>query len=82
MSCFEQDVVGLDVAVDHPVLMGEIQRIRHFARDPDRLAAGTCLALEPRQGTAFDERADVVQEHRPRHPSRRAAGYGDDEASR
>ena len=33
----EQDVLRLDITVDHPVAVGVIERERHLARDPDRV---------------------------------------------
>ena len=33
VAALEQDVLGLDVAVDHPVPVGVAQRVRHLARD-------------------------------------------------
>ena len=36
-SVGEQDVLGLDVAVDHAVLVGVLERAGRLARDPERV---------------------------------------------
>ena len=54
----EQQVLGLDVPVDHAVLVGVLQRLRRLARDPERvLHRELPLAPEPvAQALALDER--------------------------
>ena len=54
----EQDVLGLDVPVDHAVAVGVLQRLRRLARDPERvLDRELPLAPEPvAQALALDER--------------------------
>jgi hypothetical protein len=37
MAPAEQDVLRLDVAVDHPLAVGAGQRVGHLPRDPERL---------------------------------------------
>jgi hypothetical protein len=60
----QQDVLRLDVAVDHAVAVRVIQRIGHLGRDLDRfLDAELLLAVElGAEGFPFDVRHDVVQE--------------------
>ncbi len=60
----EQDVLRLDVAVDHAVAVGVVERIGHRDGDPDRLVhAQLGLAVELRaQRLAVDERHDVEEE--------------------
>ena len=60
----QQDVLRLDVAVDHSVPMCVVQRVRDLARDPYRLVH-TQLRLPVQllpQRLALDEGHDVVQE--------------------
>ena len=54
----EQHVLGLDVAVEHAVLVRVMERGGHFARDPDRLVERQLmLAPEPvAQALALDVR--------------------------
>ena len=54
----EEQVLGLDVAVDHAVLVGVVQRLRRLAGDPERvLERELPLAPEPvAQALALDER--------------------------
>jgi hypothetical protein len=70
----EQDVLGFDVAVHHPVAVGIVERIRHFGRDSHGLVhAQLLLAIEAgAERLAFDVRHDVVQEVVV--PVRRSAG--------
>ena len=60
----EHHVVGLDVAVDHPALVGVGQRVGHLAQDPERLVDRQgAVTLEPgAERLAFDERHDVIEE--------------------
>jgi hypothetical protein len=54
----EQDVLGLDVAVDDAMLMGVVQRLRRLPRDPERVVKRE-LPLAPKpvaQTLALDER--------------------------
>ena len=64
MATGEEDVVGLDVAVDDPLLVGHRERVGHVAQDPHRLRDRE-LAL-PRQLGAerltLDEGHDVEEE--------------------
>ena len=60
----EQDVLGLDVAVDHAVPVGVVQRARPPRWRSGRLRDGELLlAVEPvAERFALDERHDVVEE--------------------
>jgi hypothetical protein len=60
----QQDVLGLDVAMDDAVAVGIVERAGHLARDGEGLADGQLLlAGEPvAQRFAFDERHDVEEE--------------------
>jgi hypothetical protein len=60
----QQDVLGLDVPVDHALPMGVIQRVRHVAGDPDGLVdAELRFAIElVTQGLALDVGHDVEEE--------------------
>jgi hypothetical protein len=60
----QQDVLGLDVPVDHPVPVGVVERVGHLPRDPDRLVhAELGFAIElGTEGFAVDERHDVEEE--------------------
>jgi hypothetical protein len=40
VALFEQDVLGLDVAVDHPVAVGIVERVGYLAREVDSLGGG------------------------------------------
>ncbi len=59
----QQDVLGLDVAVDHAVAVGVVERARHLARDPDRVRHRELLL--PREPVAerlpFHEGHDVEE---------------------
>ena len=59
----QQDVLGLDVAVDHAVAVGVAQGAGDLGRDPDGVGDGELLlAAEPvAQRFALDERHDVVR---------------------
>jgi len=64
LALLEQDVLGFDVAVDHPALMREMERIGHVSRDRDRLVHAQLLLtrhLLP-QRLAFDVGHDVEEE--------------------
>ena len=58
----QQDVLGLDVAVDHAVAVGVVERVGDFGRDPDRIVdRELLLAGQPiAQRFALDERHHVV----------------------
>jgi hypothetical protein len=48
-SSGEEHIIGLDVAMNHAVLVGVGERARHFAQDADRVGDGqlaAALALE------------------------------------
>ena len=64
LAVVQQDVLGLDVAVDHPVPVGVVERGGHLARDPHRLGDGELLLpVEPGpERLALDERHDVEEE--------------------
>jgi hypothetical protein len=64
VAVLEQDILRLDVAVDHALRVGVGQRLRRFAGDPDGLVDGKLLlAVEPgAERLALHERHDVVQE--------------------
>jgi len=60
----QQDVLGLDVPVDHPPPVGVVQRVRHLGGDPHGLVdreLGVAVELAP-QRLALDVGHDVVQE--------------------
>ena len=59
----QQDVLGLDVAVDHALPVGVVERRGHLGGDPDGVGDGELLlAVEPvAQRLAVDERHDVEQ---------------------
>jgi hypothetical protein len=59
----QQDVLRLDVAVDHAVAVGVVERARDLGGDPHRIAdRELLLAHEPvAQRLALDERHDVVR---------------------
>ena len=59
----EENVLRLDVAVDHSLLVGIVQRFRDLPSDPERLLQRELtLALEPLpQGLALDEGHDVEE---------------------
>ena len=59
----QQDVLGLDVAVDHAVAVGVVERGGDFGGDADRVVdRKLLLARQPvAQDLALDERHDVVQ---------------------
>jgi hypothetical protein len=60
----EQQVLWLDVAMDHAALMCVAQSAGHFPRDPNGVANGEqLLAVEALpERLAFDERHDVIEE--------------------
>ena len=60
----QQDVLGLDVAVDHAVPVRVVERVGDLARDPHRVVdRELLLAVEPvAERLALDERHDVVEE--------------------
>ena len=60
----EQDVLGLDVAVDDALLVGVPERVGDLAGDPDGVVDRQLrLPVEPvAQRLALDERHDVVEE--------------------
>ena len=64
LSLVQQDVLGLDVAVDDVVAVGVVERVRHLAGDPHRVVDGELLLVgEPvAQRFAFDVGHDVVEE--------------------
>ena len=64
VAVLEQDVLGLDVAVDDAVLVGVGQRFRGLAGDLDRVVEGKLLlpVQAVPQGLALDERHDVVED--------------------
>ncbi len=57
MAPVEHDVLGLDVAVDHPVLVGVLQRVGHFLGDPHRVVNRELLlpAEAVAEGFSLDE---------------------------
>jgi hypothetical protein len=61
----QQDVLGLDVPVDHPMPMRVVERVGHLTGDPHRVVHRKLLLPdEPRaEALALDERHDV--EHHP-----------------
>ena len=63
LAVVQQDVLGLDVAVDHAVAVGVVERRGHFGRDPDRVGdRELLLAGEPvAQGLALDVGHDVEE---------------------
>ena len=60
----QQDVLGLDVAVDHPVAVRVVQRVGHLGGDPHRLVdAELRLAVQlVADRLALDVGHDVVEE--------------------
>ena len=64
LAFVQQDVLGLDVAMDHAVPMRVVERTRHLARDAHGVGDRELpFALEPRaQRLAVDERHDVEQQ--------------------
>ena len=62
----QEYVLGLDIAVDHAVAVGVVERARHLAGDPDGVRNGELLlAGEPvAEGFAVDERHHVIDEGR------------------
>ena len=60
----QQDVLGLDVAVDHPVPVGVVERRGHLGGDPHRVGHGELLLpVEPApERLALDEGHDVEEE--------------------
>ncbi len=60
----QQDVLGLDVPVDHAVAVGVVQRRGHLRGDAHRVVDGELLlAGEPvAQGLAFDVGHNVEEE--------------------
>ena len=63
VAILEQDVLRLDVAVDHPLAVGVRQRVGHFAGESEGVLKGKLLlAVEPvAEGLPFDVRHHVVQ---------------------
>ena len=76
----EQDVLRLDVAVDHAMPVGVVQGVGHRHRDPHRLLdAELGLPVEfGSQGLAVDERHDVVEEDLTPYPPLPFAERGSD----
>ncbi len=64
MATLEQDVLGLDIPVQHVVLVREAQGIGHLGSDPQRVVEGKLLlSLQPLpQGLPFHIRHDVVRQ--------------------
>ena len=64
LAVLEQDVLRLDVAVDHALAVGVVQGERHLARDPQGDGHGElALPLEPAaQRFAAQVRHDVVEQ--------------------
>ena len=60
----QQDVLGLDVAVDDAALVGVLQRLGRLAGELERVVDGELLLpVEPvAQRLALDERHDVVEQ--------------------
>jgi hypothetical protein len=60
----QQDVLRLDVAVDHPVTVRIVERVGHLGRDTDGFVnAELGLAVQlPTERLSLDVRHDVVQE--------------------
>jgi len=64
MSTLEENVLGLDVAMNHLSLMRVAQRVGDFMGDPERVVhGGLLLAIEPlAQRLTVDVRHDLVEE--------------------
>ena len=64
MAAEQQDVLGLDVAVDDPALVGVLQRLRRLPDDVERVVDRELLLLvQPvPERFALDEGHDVVQQ--------------------
>ena len=60
----EEDVLGLDVAMDYAVAVGVVEGVGHFGGDPDRLVdAELGFAVElGAEGLALDVGHHVVEE--------------------
>ena len=74
----QQDVLRLDVAVDHPVAVGVVERAGDLGRDPDGIVdRELLLAAQPvAQRFAFHERHHIVRGRSRPRPSRGAGGCG------
>ena len=64
LAVLQQDVLGLDVAVDDAALVGELEGGGDFLREPQRVVDGKLLlAMEPGpEGLALDEGHHIVEE--------------------
>ena len=77
----EEDVLGLEIAVDDALLVGVAERVGGLADDPDRVGnRKLSLAREPGpQGLALDERHREPEDPAPAlRPSRSAVEHGED----
>ena len=62
----EQDVLGLDVAVDHAVAVGVVQRVGHLAGDPHaRPRPASCLSRPSRSRRLSPSTNGMVNQSRP-----------------
>ena len=64
LAILQQDVLGLDVAMDDAALVGELEGGRDFLRQADRVVDRQLLlpGEAGAEGLALDERHDVIQE--------------------